>query len=108
MPITRFPDFELKPRHLDEQEREHPCLVFFRMFDYNHLPAIREDLWNWLVLTVTGTFNSDQYESHLREKTLLLYEHLQKVIEAAHIMHLRHKEEMLQLVYSIDQGDDSL
>lgn len=106
MSASRFPDFELKPRHLDAQEREHPCLVFYRMFSYSHLPNIREDLWNWLVLTVTGGFNSDQYENDLRQNVMLLYEHLQKLIEAAHILHLRQKDEMRQLAYSTDHEDD--
>lgn len=94
---TNYPDYEIKPRHLDELETLHPGLVFYRLFDYCHLVSLRQRLWEWLESTVTGSFNSEETDPQFRQQLTGLYVQLQKLLEAAHILHLQQKEAMRQL-----------
>jgi hypothetical protein len=63
-----------------------PQLVIDDLFDFAHLPDIRELMWEWLKATVTGTYHKELSSSE-RSAILSLYEHLTRLVEAAHIIH---------------------
>ena len=83
---------ECYPIRLDEEEINDPHLVISRFFDYASLPHIREYLWHWLKITVSGTFSDKIMDKRQRYDLVYLYEHIEKLIEAAHLMHLRQLE----------------
>ena len=87
MLFNDFPKSELKPRKLSKEEIENPYQVIHAFFDYAHLPQIREHLWEWLKLTVSGNYNKES----CRERTNLLYfyEKIEQLVEAVHIIHRR-------------------
>jgi hypothetical protein len=68
----------------------------YRLFDYASLPRIREILWIWLKATVTNGYNKS-LEFREKEKILLLYEKLLKLIEANHLLYLQQKEQLQEL-----------
>jgi hypothetical protein len=71
-----LPPHELAPRQLSPEETENPWLVIHDLFSYDHLPGIRDMLWQWLKATVTGSY----------------HKHLEKLVEAVHLLHLRNRE----------------
>lgn len=79
-----------KPAKLSEEEIYDPYLVFNRFFDYADLPAVREYLWDWLKVTVSGTFSTHMLTRGQRYDMVYLYEHIEKLVEAAHLIHMRH------------------
>ena len=75
---------------LNSQEKADPYLVIEELFDFAHLPDIREILWAWLKATVTGSYPKKLTHSE-RAEILELYEKLEKLIEAVHLMHRNKK-----------------
>jgi hypothetical protein len=75
------------PRKLEEDEIEYPFLVIYRFFDYAGIAHQREHLWFMLKTTVTGTFNSSLLDNKERHNMLYAYEHLERLVEAAHLIH---------------------
>lgn len=74
------------PLPLSETGIADPQLVIDDLFDFAHLPDIRELMWEWLKATVTGTYHKELSSSE-RSAILSLYEHLTRLVEAAHIIH---------------------
>jgi hypothetical protein len=87
--------------NLTPNQIENPCLVFYELFDYASLPQIREHLWQWLKLTVTGGYTKKYFDYRERESILTLYEHLEKLIEASWIIYSDRKEELRKLHHQI-------
>lgn len=86
MSIRDYMEWELKPRELTKEEIANPYLVINDLFDFAHLPSIREMLWQWLKATVTSTYciyldRNEKYD------LIYFYEKIQKLIEAAHLIH---------------------
>ncbi|MGN7820542.1 HEPN domain-containing protein [Chitinophaga sp. 22536] len=81
----KYPETELYAQNLSNEEIANPYLVIYELFDFDHLPYIRELHWEFFKATITGSFNS-----HLSKKekcTLVLYhEKIGKLVEAAHII----------------------
>ncbi len=90
MSLQDYPQWELQPRKLSLDETRNPVKVVHQFFDYAHLPQVRTHLWEWLKNTVAGDFNSLSRQ----EKGNLLYffEQVEKLIEAAHIIHEQNKK----------------
>jgi len=78
----------IAPQQLTENEIADPQLVIDDLFDFAHLPDIRELLWDWLKVTVTGTYHKDLSASE-RSAILTLYEKMNRLVEAAHVIHTR-------------------
>ena len=55
-------------------------------FNYANLPQAKEYLWTWLKATVAGTYSKDLDRTE-RADLLYFYEQLEKLIEAAHLLH---------------------
>jgi hypothetical protein len=85
----------LKATHskLSEEEIKNPHLVIHQFFDYAGLDDLRGYLWEWLKLSVTGTFNTRMVDKYKRYDLLLFYEHIEKLIEATYIIYLRNKKQ---------------
>jgi hypothetical protein len=89
--IYDYPSAELEPRKLGKKEIEDPYQVINSFFDYSHLPQVKEHLWEWLSLTVCGSY----YRKPRIEKAnvLYFYEKIELSIEAVHILHKRQATE---------------
>ena len=92
MPLSSYPSSELQPRYLNEQERENPYEVVYNFFDYGNLPEIREMLWEWFRVTVTGSFHREDCKD--RVNMIHFYEQLEKLVEAIHVIHQRSGDTM--------------
>jgi HEPN domain-containing protein len=86
------PGLEPPPCRLSGEEVNDPYLVLDQLFDFAHLPQVRGFLWDWLRLTVTGGYNR---KAGFRSRTsvLIMYEFMEKLVEAAHILYVRRKAE---------------
>lgn len=90
MKKTDHPEWEMYARSLTKEEYNDPNLVLDEVFDFAHLPEWRTLLWEWLKITVSGSYNTESVESE-RHSILLMYEKLQKLLEVAYFMHLQQK-----------------
>lgn len=86
MKQSEYPEWEMQSRLLNKEEVADPNIVLDEVFDYAHLPEWRSLLWEWLKITVSGTYNTESAE-YDRYSILYTYEKLQKLIEAAHLIY---------------------
>jgi HEPN domain-containing protein len=79
------------PQKLTTEEIANPYQVIYDLFDFAHLPRIRELLWEFFKTTVIGNYT---YDLHRRERELLvtMYEKVEKLVEAAHIINEKQTE----------------
>lgn len=91
MSLQDYPCWELKPRKLSPEEMEDPMAVIHDFFAYAHLPEIRALLWDMLKTIVAASYC---HILNVQERTNLLhfYEKLEKLVEAAHLLHKKDKE----------------
>jgi hypothetical protein len=87
MPLSDYSPAELEPRHLTKEEIEVPHEVIADIFNCWHLPQLRDELWDWFKVTVAGNFHTEPPKS--RSNFTQLFEKLQRLVEAAHILHVR-------------------
>ena len=74
------------PIKLDEEEMSDPYLVFLRFFDYTDANSARGYLWDWLKITVSGTYNTKLVDKRQRYDMIYFFEHIEKLIEAAYLI----------------------
>jgi hypothetical protein len=84
----------IQTHNLSEKETENPLLVFYQLFDYASLPHLKEHLWSWLKLTVTAGYHKKYIHYNERDNIITLYEHMEKLIEAAYVLYSDRKEEL--------------
>lgn len=84
MPPKTTP-FTPPPLYLENLEISSPIIVLHSFFSVHGLLTTRELLWKWFRHTATGSFPT---AITVEEKKELadFYEHVQKLIEAAHII----------------------
>ena len=75
-----------QPRLLTDEEIANPIRVVHEVFDYAHLPDLRNTLWEWLKTTISGNFNKRTLHYKDRESLLTFYEKMQKLLEASHLL----------------------
>ena len=85
MPFVKDVHQQINIQKLSKEELEDPYLVIDELFDFAHLPEIRELLWEWLKTTVIGSFPKKLTASE-RSAILGLYEKLEKLIEAVQVL----------------------
>lgn len=85
-----FPRVEYPTHKLSEDEIENPYLVLDEFFTFVHLPDIRQELWEWLKLTVCGSYHEQSCTDKIN--LIYLYEQVDKLMEAVHIINQRKKE----------------
>lgn len=90
MPVEDYDPAELVPRKLNREEIDDPYQVIADLFNYGHLPEIREQLWELLKAAITGNYCHD-LDRRDRSNLLHFYEHLEKLIEVAHIIYQKNK-----------------
>lgn len=78
---------ETPARRLAADELKDPRLVLARFFDYASIDQQREQLWVWLKTLVAGSYSSKLLTKKQRYDLLYFYEQLQRLIEAAHLIH---------------------
>ncbi len=91
MLLTQYPEWESFSRKLSEEEVENPHKVIAELFDFAHLPHVRDLLWLWLKTTVNGSFITEDLEHRERTSIIFLYEKIEKLVEAVHILHIQHQ-----------------
>lgn len=74
---------EYYPRRLNEAEMRNPQLVFEEFFDLVHLPDCRKKLRDWLH---AGLAEPSISEHTCPANLFSFYEHLEKLVEAAHVI----------------------
>ena len=97
---------DLTARYLKREELENPYRVIYSLFDASHLPQLRESLREWIRVTVTGDFShslSRRERMHLMEFT----HHIERLVEAAHIIHEKKHGSMLRMKVEEKSIDDS-
>ncbi|MFZ6024835.1 MAG: hypothetical protein ACOYVG_10345 [Bacteroidota bacterium] len=80
---------------LNKDEISNPQLVIAELFDFAHLPELKQLLWEWLKATVSGSYNKTLSKRE-RASILLLYEHMEKLIEANHLLHIEQKKQEMK------------
>lgn len=88
MKQSEFPEWDVQSRLLTKEEVKDPIMVLDEVFDFAHLPEWRTLLWEWLKITVSGSYNTLSTESE-RNSILLLYEKIQKLVEVAHLLYIQ-------------------
>jgi len=85
------PQNGIPPQKLTTAEIADPYQVIYELFDFARLPRIRELLWEFFKTTVIGNYTHDL---HRRDRELLvtIYEKIEKLVEAAHIIHEKQKQ----------------
>jgi len=86
MPVQDDPLSKKHSYQLNEKEIADPYLVIDELFDFAHLPDVRELLWEWLKTTVTGSYHKTLTHNE-RYAIITLYEKIEKLVEAVHILH---------------------
>jgi hypothetical protein len=87
--LTNYPTF-----YLSDEEVIDPFSVFKDFFSFAHLPEVREMLWLSLKTTVTGSFpQGEALNPRDRLYIILLYEQLQRLVEAVHLLNEMEKSE---------------
>lgn len=80
--LTNYPIF-----YLSKEEIANPNLAIKDFFSFEHLPQLRELLWLFYKMLVTGNYlQNDALTPRERFDIALLYEYLHKLIEAAHLL----------------------
>lgn len=82
----KFEREEYYPFHLDANEKKYPHGVIRDFFDYQSLPQYRDALYRWYIVAIDKTCADDSWGSDYIYK---LHGKLRKVIEAAHLIHIR-------------------
>jgi hypothetical protein len=90
MPLSEYRPCELEPQKLTSIEIENPIMVIHSFFDFGHIPEIRMLMWDLLKTTVTGNYNRTLSRRE-RSDMVYFYERLEKLVEAAHLVHVSYK-----------------
>ncbi len=91
MKKSDYPEWKMYPRSLTNEEQGDPSVVLEELFDFAHLPEWRLLLWDWLKITVSGSYNTESITSSERASILFVYEKLQELMEASHLMYTQQK-----------------
>ena len=86
MQANDFNKWDQQPRILTDKEIADPLMVINEVFDYAHLPDLRNTLWEWLKTTISGNFNKKSLHYKDRESLMAFYEKMQKLLEATHLL----------------------
>ena len=95
----------ISTHNLSKHETENPGLVLYELFDYASLPRLKQHLWQWLKITVTGGFSKKYLHYNERENLFTFYEHFEKLLEAAYIIYSDRKEELRKQHHQLMQEE---
>jgi HEPN domain-containing protein len=77
---------------LTGEEVQDPYRVLDQLFDFAHLHQVKEYLWEWFTATITGSYVRQQTRSRSRDTIVLMYQYMEKLVEAAHLLHNQHHQ----------------
>jgi hypothetical protein len=80
----------IPPQKLTAAEIANPHQVIYELFDFAHLLRIRELLWEFFKTAVIGNYTHDLRRRD-RELLVTVYEKIEKLVEAAHIINQKQK-----------------
>lgn len=63
---------------------ESPYETIRELFSYSNLPGLRDILWGWLKVTVSGIHHEQTVIQ--RSDLVFLYEKMEELVEAAHVI----------------------
>jgi hypothetical protein len=86
MTIHDYPPSALTPHYLSVQEQDAPLIVLEALFDFAHLPSLRLMLWEWLSVTIKGSYNHKDCNYRQRDSIVLCYDKMLKLIEASWLL----------------------
>jgi len=81
----------IHPQKLSISEIADPYQVIYELFDFAHLPRIRELLWEFFKTAVIGNYSHDLRRRD-RELLVTIYEKIEKLVEAVHIINEKRKQ----------------
>jgi hypothetical protein len=70
---------------LTDEEINDPYLVIDDLFQFGHLPDLREMLWNSFKSNITGTYHKELTRRE-RNDIVYLHEYMERLVEATHII----------------------
>ena len=70
---------------LTDEEKNDPYLVIGDVFQFGHLPDLREMLWNSFKSNITGTYHKELTRKE-RNEIVYLHEYMERLVEATHII----------------------
>jgi hypothetical protein len=85
MALSKYSSSELHPRKLDQAEAANPYLLIQRLFDYGHLPEMRQLLIDWFKANVTSSYNK-KLNNQEHGEISIIYEWMEKLLKAAHVI----------------------
>ena len=100
MPIRQSTNSSVLSK-LTAPQTENPGLVLYELFDYASLPMLKDHLWQWLKLTVSGGYTKKEFQYIDRANILTLYEHMEKLLEASYLIYKDRKEELRRLHHQL-------
>ncbi|WP_312790223.1 hypothetical protein [Sphingobacterium sp.] len=80
--------------YLEKEERSNPLRVFYQLWDKYNLPHVRDTLYWWLLVSMDYTCAGDSRGDDYLNK---FHRHLQRVIEAAHLIYIWNMEKWPRL-----------
>lgn len=87
--IKMYSHLANQPIRLSEEEKQNPHKVLEDFFSCFQLQDLREMQWDWLAAALST--ESGQYSTGFaRSNLVFVYEKLELMIEAAHLIHKRH------------------
>lgn len=93
------PTLELPLQHhtthtLSPEEIANPQIVLHNFFDFANLPEARKMMWEWFRTTVTCNY-SEALDTTDRANIVLIFEQLEKLVEAAYLLNEQRKMNQL-------------
>ncbi len=94
------------PTHkLTGEEINDPYLVIEDIFQFGHLPDLREMLWNSFKSNITGSYHKELTRRE-RNDIVYLHEYMERLVEATHIINENRKTSVIKdntvVLYPID------
>jgi HEPN domain-containing protein len=94
------------PTHkLTDEEIKDPYLVIEDVFQFGHLPELREMLWNSFKSNITGTYHKELTRKE-RNDIVYLHEYIERLVEATHVINENRKTSGIKdntlVLYPID------
>jgi HEPN domain-containing protein len=78
--LQNYPTYKLTDEEIND-----PYLVINDLFQFGHLPDLRELLWNSFKSNITGSYHKELTRKE-RKEIVSLYEYFERLVEAVHII----------------------
>jgi hypothetical protein len=86
-----YPPAQSVSGKLTKEEMENPYLVIEELFTYADVADVKEWLWDWLKMTVSGSFHKESRRD--RGNVMDCYERMERLVEAVGVLYKQKAEE---------------